>query len=288
MATKAIIDADPICYSVAFAAQDYALVDEDGNICNIYSTAREAKEAGVFPGDQVLPYPESLRSVENRVNDFMQGILDELDTTEYVAFLTNTALKDNFRHIVNPGYKSHRRDLIKPYHYQNIRDYLQSAWGCEMAYYGLEADDELAIVGWEAFDAADDSVVLCTIDKDLDTVPGWHYRWPTHNKEGAKYYLTADEAENNFWVQVLTGDTADNIIGLRGIGPKKAAQAVKDCATTEDYYAVCKRMYIEKMAEKLGSAEAAIAMMHMNCTMLHLLRHEEDMWEAPNEFNDTA
>lgn len=282
MAIKAIIDADPICYSVAFAAQDYALVDEEGNICNVYQTARDAKEAGVYPGDQVLPYPESLRSVEDRVDQFMEGILNDLGAEEYVGFLTNTALKDNFRHIHNPSYKAHRKDFIKPYHYQNVRDYLQEAWGCELAYYGLEADDELAMIGWEAFDSADDSVVLCTIDKDLDTVPGWHYRWPTHNKEGSKYYLTAEEAQHNFWCQVLTGDTADNIIGLRGVGVKTANKILADCRSETEYYETCKNEYITRLAEKLGSAESAVGFMHMNCTMLHLLRHEEDLWEPPN------
>jgi 5'-3' exonuclease len=42
---------------------------------------------------------------------------------------------------------------------------------------------------------------------------------------------------------VLTGDRTDNIIGLKGIGPKKAEKLLKDCKTEREYYDACLKAY---------------------------------------------
>jgi len=274
-----VIDADPICYAVAFAAQDYAVVDENGNIHNVYATARDAKEAAVFPDDKVLPYPEHIDCVKHRVDEQMNFLLDEMQTNSYSAFLTGCKLHENFRYAANPSYKANRKNLVKPYHYDNVREYLVSAWNCQLSKNGIEADDELSIWGWDAYLNGHEDVIICSIDKDLDQVPGYHYRWPTHNKEGNYYWVSEEEAKKTFWISVLTGDTVDNIIGLYRVGPKKAEKMLEGCQTDLEYYEACKEQYIQHLSEKLGSAESAVELMHMNCKMLHLLRTEEDEWE---------
>ena len=282
MATKAIVDADPICYAIAFASQDYAVADEDGNVCNVYESMRDAKEAAVYDGDHTLPYPHDIDQVTDRVDDFMFNLRDALNAGDMISFLTPAGIENNFRRKINPEYKANRKDFVKPYHHQNIRDYLSDEWGSRLASKGLEADDELSIIGWDAYKSDDDSVILCSIDKDLDTVPGWHYRWPTHNKEGSLYYQHIEDALFSFWASALTGDGADNIIGIKGVGPKKSAKILENCDTDLDYYAACKEQYIKHFAEKLGSADAAVELLHMNCKMLYLLMHKDDYWEPPN------
>ncbi len=57
-----------------------------------------------------------------------------------------------------------------------------------------------------------------SIDKDLDMIRGWHYNFI----KDKKYFIDDQQAIKHFYTQILTGDRVDNIIGLRGIGPKKA------------------------------------------------------------------
>jgi len=288
MGTRAIIDADPICYSIAFASQDYAVVDDEGNVCNVYPSMREARDASIHQGDHILPHPHDLDVVTERVDDFLFNLEEVLNAGSMELFLTAPNIEQNFRRKLNPQYKANRKDAVKPHHLGNIRDYMLEDWDAKIATAGIEADDALAIIGWQAFENDDDSVILCSIDKDMDTVPGWHYRWPTYNKEGALYYQHLSDAMFSFWASSLIGDGADNIIGIRGIGPKKSALLLEECATAEEYYAVCKEQYINHFAEKLGSAQAAVEYFHMNCKMLHLLKHEDDEWEPPHELDSTA
>ena len=90
---------------------------------------------------------------------------------------------------------------------------------------GQEADDEVAI----RMTKEPDQYLLVGVDKDLRQIPGWH-----HNPHKAQTeYIDEFQAYKNFTLQLLTGDRVDNIPGLEGIGPKKAAKALQDAKTKE-------------------------------------------------------
>jgi 5'-3' exonuclease len=123
---------------------------------------------------------------------------------------------------------------------------LVNKFGAIYAKDGFEADDELADEARMLFnDSLEEDYVICTIDKDLDTVPGWHYRWAIYNKPSSYYWVTPEESRHHYWVSVLTGDNADNIIGLKGIGPKKAEKILAECETDYQYERACEQAYIE-------------------------------------------
>ena len=73
-----------------------------------------------------------------------------------------------------------------------------------------------------------------------------------------------------FYSQILTGDAVDNIIGLKGIGPKKAEKSLKGCTTVQELYKVCVDMYD-------GSEERVLE----NGRLLWLQRLEGQIWEGP-------
>ena len=86
-----------------------------------------------------------------------------------------------------------------------------------------EADDVVSIWAQEALDAKE-HFVIAHIDKDIDMVEGWHYNF---TKE-TFYHIDEDEGCYKMCLQMLTGDSTDNIQGLVGIGPKKAEKILKD------------------------------------------------------------
>ncbi len=67
-----------------------------------------------------------------------------------------------------------------------------------------------------------DNTVICSIDKDLQQIPGNHYNFV--KKEHS--FVTPEEAIQNFYKQILTGDAADNIKGAKGIGPVRAGKII--------------------------------------------------------------
>ena len=183
----------------------------------------------------------------------------EVDCSEWNTYLTGSS---NYRHdyAVTAPYKGNRKGE-KPTHHGLLREYLQYAWNGDV-YEGIEADDAIAI---SATELGDDSVIV-SLDKDFDQVQGWHYNFV--KKE--KYYITADEGLYNFYCQFLVGDRIDNIVGVKGIGPKKAEKLLAG-KTEREMFDIC--------VEQLGSEERAIE----NGILLYLQRKEGEIWSPPYE-----
>jgi 5'-3' exonuclease len=96
----------------------------------------------------------------------------------------------------------------------------------------MEADDYLGINQHE-------SSIICSIDKDLLQVPGKHY-----NIVKKEFYEIDEETGfRNFYTQLLTGDTSDNIKGIAGIGPVKAKKALTGYFTEQGMFSVVREMY---------------------------------------------
>lgn len=112
---------------------------------------------------------------------------------------------------------------------------------------GMEADDLMAIEQTKR----PNETIICTRDKDLRAVPGWHYGWELGNQPsfGPKLVeqlghlrLSADRKSVKgegllfFWSQCLTGDRVDSIPGLDGYGPVKAFETLRGCQSNEEAF----------------------------------------------------
>ncbi len=97
--------------------------------------------------------------------------------------------------------------------------------------YHREADDSMA----EAAYADPENTVLHYRDKDMRQLPGWHLTWTDHHL----FYVPPRTYEfigpdglvygtKWLWLQMLQGDTADNIPGLERI-PTADGKGFKDC-----------------------------------------------------------
>lgn len=118
----------------------------------------------------------------------------------------------NFRRNFWPEYKAHRDKLHAPdcFTYTLEILYNHSSIKCIDK---LEADDLMGM------GASLNKAVAVTIDKDLKSVPGWHWN---PFKEDYPQYITEEEADRFFYHQWMSGDHTDNIPGLWKVGPKKA------------------------------------------------------------------
>ena len=139
--------------------------------------------------------------------------------TEELKVLCAVKGKGNYRKELSSDYKSTRPELDK-----DVRDklnYLHKHAVSKGAIQadGMEADDLVSIWAREALDRKEE-YVICGIDKDLLQIPGHHYNYGKDTWQ----LINEEEALHNLYIQCLTGDNADNIPGLKGIGPKKAAK----------------------------------------------------------------
>jgi hypothetical protein len=107
----------------------------------------------------------------------------------------------------------------------------------------LEADDLFHI---NSVRLGDDNVALLTEDKDMRMVPGWHLHWQTHALVRVHPETWATEAGGKvfgrkwFWLQMLHGDSTDNIPGLPQWVNEKGTRKPCGPVTAENLLADCK------------------------------------------------
>ena len=196
----------------------------------------------------------------SRLEKTMIDLCMDLDCEDYVGFLTG---KGNFRNsiAVTAPYKG-QRVSDKPIHYDALRSHLINSWGFTVVN-GIEADDA---VGIAAYAKPVEETVMVHIDKDLNQLRGNHYNY----RKQEHYVITEFEGLYNFYLQILTGDRIDNIIGLKGIGPAKGAKILKDCKTEEELYRAVLKAYDGDFVRVLENGQ-----------LLWLQRSEGDVWQLP-------
>jgi len=125
--------------------------------------------------------------------------------------------KDNFRRNFWELYKAHR-DVKRqtPESMEYSLELIHNFDVIEVPH--LEADDIMGL------SASSNKGIAVTIDKDLRSVPGWHWN---PDKEPTPKHVDLWEADYNFHKQWLTGDTTDNIPGIWRYGPAKAEKLLK-------------------------------------------------------------
>lgn len=271
-----LIDADIICYRCGFASErnKYYVNGEqveDKRAAN--KLMAELDEAGI-PNE--LHTEHVLEPVENclqMVKSSIEGILDSCEYfgPDYKLFLTAEG-GNNFRNEVATikEYKGNRKDAKKPHWYTEIREYLVDRWGAEVVD-GQEADDAIGIAAWSMYEEAPDSFVIASIDKDLDMIPGTHFNWVKNEF----YYVNDLDAMRNFYMQLLTGDTTDNIPGIKGIGPVKAKAIIGELKTEIAMYDDVYDLYCDSYIDEYDADNV----MKEIGRLLWIRREPDEMWK---------
>jgi 5'-3' exonuclease len=260
---KALIDGDIIIYRSAFAAEraKYVLHQDDG----IYIEFGSKKEADAHIKkhnlvDYALEKTRVIEPLENALGnakECLEKILNTLETRDYMVYLTG---RDNFRRLI-PSYKANRDPSMKPYWMDEVVLYLKKYWGAEQVD-GMEADDAIAIA------SSDPQSVIVSTDKDLDTLPGWHYNWVKQEI----YEVSEDDADKNFWTQMLTGDRSDNVLGIPGVGPVGAAGLLAECGSPEHRRDAVLNAYAEEFGHEKGAQEFST-----NAVLLRICRTQKEL-----------
>lgn len=228
---KVLVDGDIVAYRAAFATQDY-----------------------------------SYKEAEDKVDELMDYIISETIEFPFPSkedFQTYLTGKTNFRFDIAKSYpyKGNRKEVEKPKHLSSARQHLMNKYEAIVSE-NEEADD---LIAKEAA-ALDYNCVVASIDKDMLQLPCWHFNF------GRNEWTKVEPFEGLKFVyhQMLTGDRADNIIGLHGIGPKKADKLLQDCHTEEDLWTTVLKAYG-------GDTERLVE----NARLLWLRRYDNELWEPP-------
>ena len=213
----ALVDGDIICYKCAFACQkSIKVLEEDGSLVD-----------SVFYFSQ--SYGQSL------IDMYMDRIRTDLSTDDLVVILSVDDKTLNYRtHVKGAAkeYKGNRKP--RPFYYKEMRDYMIDTYDATI-HPEDEADDAIGMLCYADFVSKQEiedcflRYISCTTDKDAKQFPGYLYNLTTRDITYSTHlgYLTYSKDKGIdgrgflfFCAQMLMGDTADNIIGIKGIGPK--------------------------------------------------------------------
>ena len=232
---KVLIDGDIIAYRAAFSTEQMGLSDTKAKVDDLIE----------FILDKTVLFPEI-------------GL-------DYVVYLTG---KGNFRHDIAKShvYKGNRKSVQKPRHLQTARDHMESKYQAIISQ-GEEADDLIAMEAARL----DYKACVASIDKDMLQIPCWHF-----NIVRADYIKVEPFGGIKFFYkQILTGDRADNIVGLWKVGEVKASKILDGADTEEELWDRVIKAYD-------GDEERVIE----NARLLWLRREEAEIWQPPRVRSD--
>ncbi len=185
----------------------------------VYRSAHRALEKIHWQDNDVWTYHAKLEPAIVKLEEFIHDLRDNLLADDVTIVLSD--LEKNFRKDFCDEYKQNRSGIERPLLFHPLREHLQENWGAEV-WDGIEADDTLGILCTEE---TSEERILCSIDKDMGTVPGLHFNWDSRSP--FPFHVNDDEANYNHMTQTLTGDATDGYTGIKGVGPKTAAKPLK-------------------------------------------------------------
>lgn len=168
-------------------------------------------------------------------------------------------------------YQGQRNSGRKPKNWAALRDYLENSQYVtyeRKLWHDREADDGMALASFQARDPVIETV-LATKDKDMRMLAGTHIDWthytltevPKGTYELIGPYDGLVYGHKWFWLQLLQGDTADNIPGLprlfgKPCGEKGAAKHLAGTTCNEEAFALVAEAYAAHYSEAWEDALA--------------------------------
>lgn len=169
-------------------------------------------------------------------------------------------------------YQAQRKGSRRPKNWGYLREYLAQYAGPDFKvkiWDDREADDGF---GYVSVSRPND--VICTNDKDMQMLEGWHLDWTTKElfevPRDTYELIRGNKTYGYKWflLQMLQGDSADHIRGLgkcaaapRGCGPATAAKMLAGTAGKEDGIAEVVRFYKGAFDDKWANEFAEQAML---------------------------
>lgn len=270
-----LFDGDIIAYRAGFAAEKRVYHDERDHPNDGGKAFSLKKDALIEIPEEHLVWYREAEPVENALHNCSSLIENTIDyacehfevqreAVNYLTYMTGNVETPNFRMEVDPEYKANRDPAHKPTHLGEIKVYLKMQHNGYLTE-GCEADD---FFGQACLTLRSKNLtpVICSIDKDLQQIPGFHFNFTT----GTIDEVSEERAAAVFWRQMLEGDRVDNITGINGIGPVKASKLIPVGTTNEQAQETVEEAYKKEFADDWSERY------NKNCDLLWIWRKVPD------------
>ena len=229
------------------------LIDADILLYKISSTV----ETPINWGDGIWTLHSDMNGAIPVFNDAIETYMENFNTHIIKLCLTGS---NNFRKKVASDYKANRIDKRKPLILKALREYAINNYDCYCED-KLEADDLMGLYSQQQ--TSNNENIIVSIDKDMQTIPCKL----SHDGEEI-ITISQQQADYNFAIQCLTGDSTDNYKGCPSVGPAKAKQILEKA--TDSYWPCILEAYIKAGLTQKDALQ--------QCRLAYILR-------KPNDYN---
>jgi DNA polymerase-1 len=254
-------------------ADPLLLLDASAYIFRAYYSMPPIHRPDGMPTGAVMGFCKMLNSL--LLNRMLEGEQPRL-------VLCFDAKGKTFRHEVYNKYKANRAaapmDLVPQF--DLVRQAAKAYGICQIEAQRFEADDVIATLACKAIEEGVDANImsgdkdLMQLVTDLDATPSIQIIDPM-KKERTTYQQVIEKWQvppNKLGdLLALAGDTADNVPGVRGIGPKTAAKLINDFGSLENLLnnidSVKQQGIREKLLEDKANARLSRILVELNCTV---------------------
>ena len=226
----------------------------------------ERFDMAIIDADSILYQIAHTTTSEALCKKYTDRKIEEImEATSAKAGVVLVKGQNNFRFAADLEYKGNRKDTIDPDVRERINMLYEHVEDIAMQGDNGEADDYCAIIAQTCRDN-NQTYIICHIDKDLNCIPSYHYNFKT----GTTGLWTPEESYRFMFKQFLTGDAADNIKGIKGLGPVTANKIVDNAQVDRLWDTV-----VSTWQEKQGAIWKDNFVKCVNC--IYIRQYEADL-----------
>jgi 5'-3' exonuclease len=247
----ALIDADILIYQAAAAAE--TPVNWGAGIWTLHAFEQDAVRL---------------------LSDHYEKIMEKTYATQAIMCISCPS-SEGWRKQVLPTYKENRADVRPPMLREFLKEHVRENY-TTFERPTLEGDDILGILATKGKKHPDEEVIVCSLDKDLKTIPGRHYNF------GKDSFLEITEDQADYWhlMQALTGDTTDGYKGCPGVGEVTAEKLLHGITPEDRWAVVCKAYEKKGLGEEEALVQARVARI-CRASDYDFNKKEVKLWNPP-------
>lgn len=189
---------------------------------------------------------KSLEDCKALVDDLIRNVNKAINADYMITCITSGKC---FRYEIYPEYKANRKYSTTPNWFFETRSYLIEKYQ-GISYKDLYEADDLVCIYKNILTFKGYNCTIVSPDKDILNLKGTHYN-PKYN---SWVTTTTEDANKYFWKSMITGDSADGLCGIKGIGEAGAEKLLdnKQIDIFKDYRDVVFSKYCDVYGESYG------------------------------------
>lgn len=269
----ALIDADTAIFGACLSSEyEVELLPRGFYTDEEWLEMTVTDELTIFDEEAGVLYKLDLHAAMTKAIDKLQDMADNWACKDWEAHFT--AGRMSFRYTqVTPTYKENRTlDSTKraPAGLMALKKEIVKQYP-EKAFIWTEYEADDTVVAKKK--AHPSKYLLCAVDKDvLYTLPGTHLNYYSSSLYGIEPKLVEVDywdAIKHHYVQTLTGDTGDNVIGLHRVGKKTAEKMLAGAKTEAELWEKVVKAYESKGRDVID------AIINMRLVNMHQVTYKD-------------